>query len=272
MKGFAAISCVHEIAYNKNSSSGRTEDTSKCNDDTCQSSGDTVSDGGDTGQSSGDTGQSSAHAPAFDEENLQYILRDFLLAGSETTTTSIKWTLLFVANRPELQDRVHAEISHVVGSGRQVRLSDRESLPLLEALIWEIQRYNTIVPLGLPHFSKVHSTIGKYDVPPRTFIAANLYAIHMNADVFEKPHDFRPERFIDARGRFVKHAHVIPFGIGKRSCLGELLARQELFLFTATLLQRFRFLPARGVTSLDERGVLGFTYGPKKFSIRAIPR
>ena len=219
-----------------------------------------------------DSRDKDTQEPSFDEENLKYILRDFLLAGSETTTTSIKWTLLFLANRPQLQEKIYDQINSVIGSSRQVRLSDREDLPLVEALIWEIQRYNTIVPVGLPHFCTNGAKLGKYDIPPQTFVVTNLHAIHMNPDVFDNPREFIPERFIDRHGKFCKHSHVIPFGIGKRSCLGELLARQELFLFTTSLLQRFRFLPPEGVRSLDERGILGFTYGPKVFKLRAVPR
>ena len=208
-----------------------------------------------------------------DKDNLRYILRDFLIAGSETTTTSLRWTLLFLANRPELQERVHAQIASVVGLERQVRLADREALPLVEAFMWEIQRYNTIVPAALPHFTRRGAKLGAYDIPPCTIVVANLHAIHMNPEVFPKPRDFNPERFIDAStGKFVRHPHVIPFNIGKRSCLGELLARQELFLFTSALIQHFRFLPPEGVKRIDERGIVGFTHSPKSFKIRAVPR
>ena len=193
------------------------------------------------------TQQQDGEASESDDVNLRYILRDFLIAGSETTTTSLRWTLVFLANRPELQERVHAQIADVIGLERQVRLADRDALPLLEALIWENQRYNTIVPVGLPHFTQCGGKLGEFDIPAETFVAANLHAIHMNPAVFPQPRNFNPDRFIDdVTGKFVRHAHVIPFSVGKRSCLGELLARQELFLLTAALLQNFRFPATRG--------------------------
>ena len=214
----------------------------------------------------------SANRPVFDKEELLFILRDFLVAGSETTTTSIRWTLLFLANRPEMQNKAYEEIARVVGHDRQVSLNDRKHLPYIEAIILEIQRFNTIVPRAIPHYTNVDTEIGGYTIPAKSIVIFNLHAVHRNPDVFADPDEFRPDRFIDENGKFVKHPHVIPFSIGKRSCLGEILAVQELFLFTASLLQNFQFLPPPGCDKIPEEGVFGFTYGPQPFTVRAVPR
>ena len=209
---------------------------------------------------------------ALDEENLKYILRDLILAGTETTATSLKWTILHLTNNPDIQTKLHKEIDDSIGMDRAIRLADRDQLPYLEALILEIERFNTVAPIALPHTTYVDTKIGDFDIPADTAVCSNLAAIHYDEATFKDPYAFRPERFIDSDGKFIKHPNVVPFGIGKRSCIGELLARQELFLFTAALVQHFRFLPPEGVEKIDEEGIFNFTYGPKKYKVRAEPR
>ena len=210
--------------------------------------------------------------PEIDKEDFLLILRDLLIAGSETTTTSLKWTVIHMANNPKIQAQIHEQIDQVVGKDRPIRLSDRKQLPLVEALVWEVQRFNTIVASGLPHYTKTGLKLGEYDIPAGTFLILNLHSVHMNEKTFGDPEVFRPGRFIDDEGNFVKHPHVIPFAVGKRTCLGELLARQELFIFTAALLQNFEFKPPEGVDKIDDTGVVNFTNAPKPFRIRSIPR
>ena len=122
-----------------------------------------------------------------------------------------------------------------------------------------------------PHFTKVDTKLRGYDIPANTFIVPNTMGIHLDRDIFDQPTVFRPERFLDSDGKFVKNEHVIPFGIGKRSCLGELLARQ-LFLFTAFLVQRFEFKLPEGIEKITEEGHENIVYCPKRFKICAIPK
>ena len=208
----------------------------------------------------------------FDKDNFKFVLRDLLIAGTETTATSLKWTIIRLANNPRIQTKVHQEIDHVIGKDRPICLNDRDRLPYLEAIIWEIQRTKSAVPFSLPHYTHVDTKICGYDIPANTLIGTNLLGMHMDKDTFENPLEFRPERFIDSNGKFIKHPNVIPFGIGKRSCLGELLARQELFIFTAILTQKFNFVLPEGVDRISEEGIVNFTYCPKRFKVRAVPR
>merc|ERR1719481_554813 len=85
--------------------------------------------------------------------------------------------------------------------------------------------------------------VNGYDIPKGSSIVANLSAIMHNPKYFEEPQHFRPERHLDASGRFMKSEYMVPFGIGKRQCMGELLARNQVFLFFVTLLEKVKFLP-----------------------------
>ena len=98
-------------------------------------------------------------------------------------------------------------------------LNDREDLPYTEAVIHEISRYTAIVCLSIPHWitEDMKTADGKYHFPKDTMVFPNLYHVMNNPEVFENPRDFNPERFIDSKGRFVKHEHNILFGIGNFS-------------------------------------------------------
>ncbi len=102
---------------------------------------------------------------------------------------------------------------------------------------------------------------------------ANLSAVMHNERDFPEPDKFRPERYLDPdSGHFRPHPKVVPFGVGKRRCLGEKLAREEVFCFFVTLLQRFHLEKADPAAELTTEPVVGITLTPKYFEVKMIPR
>ena len=89
---------------------------------------------------------------------------------------------------------------------------------------------------------------------------------------YEEPSSFRPERFLDARGEFAPDERVIYFGTGKRRCVGEILARAQMYLFTAALIQAFKFLPADGVRPDHLSYKSGLNQHIHKLRVRVVPR
>lgn len=83
--------------------------------------------------------------------------------------------------------------------------------------------------------------IGPYKIPGGTSVFSFLYHVHHDPRYYEDPKTFNPSRFIDETGKFVKEDRVIPFGIGKRICLGQSLAEKEFFIFFTGLMQQFEF-------------------------------
>ncbi|XP_054913118.1 cytochrome P450 2J4-like [Poeciliopsis prolifica] len=202
----------------------------------------------------------------FDLFNLSACVLDLFGAGSETTTTTLHWGLLYMIYYPEIQERVQAEIDAVIGPSRQPALSDRENMPYTDAVIHEIQRMGNILPLNVAHMTIKDTTLDKYSIPKGTLIIAPLHSVLHDESMWETPHSFNPQHFLDQDGKFRKRDAFMPFSAGKRVCLGEQLARMELFLFFTSLLQRFKFSPPPGEEpSLEYR--MGGARSPKPYRL-----
>jgi len=208
----------------------------------------------------------------FDDYALNANLRVFLGAGTESTTSTLRWALLFLITHPDIQRKVQAEIDEVIGRERSPALEDRLNMPYTEATLQEVHRRGSVAWLNAPHSNSTEATkILGFHIPKQTMIIANLYAVHHEEKLFPDPFSFRPERFINEHGQFVKSEHVIPFAVGKRFCLGEPLARMELFLYFTTMFQKFTFERPEGETLTTETEP-DFLNVPAPFKLRAIPR
>nr|QST15072.1 CYP370C3 protein [Diaphanosoma celebensis] len=183
--------------------------------------------------------------PSFDEENgplnLKNLLIDLYAAGTETTSTSLLWLVLLLATHPEIQEKAQREIDTHVPRDQLPSMEHRPKLNYTEATIRESMRYATIVPLGVFHSTLEDTEFRGYIIPKGTIIFGNAYKIHHDPEHWEKPDEFYPEHFLDDDGHLTNPEAFIPFAIGKRACLGESLAKMELFLFAAALLQKFTF-------------------------------
>ncbi|XP_071343493.1 cytochrome P450 2J4-like [Trachinotus anak] len=216
-------------------------------------------------------GEEEDEDSGFDLRNLCICTLDLFGAGTETTTTTLHWGLLYMIYYPHIQERVQAEIDTVVGSSRQPSVADRENMPYTDAVIHEIQRMANIVPLNLVHMTNRDTPLDKYTIPKGTIIMATLHSVLCDETMWETPHSFNPQHFLDQDGTFRKREAFLPFSAGKRVCLGEQLARMELFLFFTSLLQRFSFsAPAGEQLSLETR--LGAMRCPTPYRLCAEPR
>ncbi|XP_048062346.1 cytochrome P450 2J4-like isoform X1 [Megalobrama amblycephala] len=210
-------------------------------------------------------------AAGFDVENLCICTLDLFVAGTETTSTTLYWGLLYMIKYPEIQAKVQEEIDCVVGGSRQPSLSDKDNMPFTNAVIHEIQRIGNIVPLNVVRITVEDTQIGKYSIPKGTPVIGHLTSVLFDESEWETPHSFNPGHFLDAEGKFRRRDAFLPFSLGKRVCLGEQLARMELFLFFSSLLQRFTFSSPAGVEpKLDFK--LGGNHCPHPYELCAVPR
>uniref|UniRef100_A0A8C3Y0J0 CP2J2 protein n=1 Tax=Catharus ustulatus TaxID=91951 RepID=A0A8C3Y0J0_CATUS len=206
----------------------------------------------------------------FREEHLMACTLDLMFAGIETTSSTLRWALLFMAIHPEIQARVQAEIDAVIGQARPPALEDRNNLHYTNAVIHEVQRKGNVVPFNVPRMASEDAYVDGYFIPKGTGIMANLSSLMFDKNEWKTPEHFNPEHFLKD-GKFWKNEYFIPFSLGKRSCLGELLARSELFLFFTSLLQKFTF-QAPPDTKLSLQPMIGIAMAPKPYKICAVPR
>uniref|UniRef100_A0A8B9R7D9 Cytochrome P450 2J6-like n=1 Tax=Astyanax mexicanus TaxID=7994 RepID=A0A8B9R7D9_ASTMX len=144
-------------------------------------------------------------------------------------------------------------------------------MPYTEAVIHETQRMGNILPLGFPKRACKDITLGGYFIPKGTAMTTNLSSVLTDKNEWETPDIFNPGHFLDEQGQFRKRDAFMPFSAGKRVCLGEQLARMELFLFFTCLFQKFRFSEVEG-EELDTEGILGVTLTPRPYKIHAKAR
>jgi cytochrome P450 len=215
--------------------------------------------------------QTDGQAELFHDDALESNLEAFFLAGTETTTDTLMWSILFMMVHPDVQRKVQQEIDDVIGRQRTPSVDDKSRMPYTEATLLEVQRKASVVALSVPHCTTEDTELCGYKIPANTVVVANIWGIHHDEAVYPDPHTFRPERFIDEHGGVVKPESFMPFSVGKRFCLGEPLARMEIFLYFTSLLQKFTFLPAEGAI-LNTKPAPAILSSPDPYLLRAVLR
>ncbi|XP_029005201.1 cytochrome P450 2J6-like isoform X2 [Betta splendens] len=201
----------------------------------------------------------------FTESNLALCCLDLFLAGTETTATTLHWALIYLINNPDIQKNVQAEIDRVIGKNRLPTMADRPNLPYTDAVIHEVQRMGNVVPLNGFRVAAKDTTLDRYFIPKGSILMPMLTSVLFDKTEWETPDTFNPGHFLNAEGKFVKREAMLPFSAGKRACLGEGLARMELFLFFVGLLQKFSFSAPDGVELSTDRGSISIrATGPFK--------
>lgn len=185
--------------------------------------------------------------------NLQVVTEDLFAAGSSTVSMTLTWAVLFLANHPDIQAKIQNEIKAVTGGNRVPTNSERQNMPFTEATIHEVQRLGNIVPNSVPREASKDTHFRGYFIPKGTQIVPNIGEVLMDPKHFPNPDKFDPNRFINESGKFVASPFVIPFGLGKRRCLGETLARVELFKFFTGIVDHFKIERASNTLICEER-------------------
>lgn len=209
---------------------------------------------------------------SFTEDYLFYIIGDLFIAGTDTTTNSVLWIFFYMVLYPDIQDKVQKEIDMVIGQQRAPSMTDKGSLPFTEATIMEVQRLTVVVPLAIPHMTSMTSEFRGYTIPKGTVIVPNLWSVHRDPTVWDDPDSFNPARFLDQDGKLLRKEYFMPFGIGRRVCMGEQLAKMELFLMVTSLLQAFTFRLPEGLPPPPLQGRFGLTLAPSPYTVCVSPR
>jgi len=154
-----------------------------------------------------------------------------------------------------------------VGTSVLPSYADRTKLPFTEAVVMETQRIADLVPSGVSRRTLAPTKLMGYDIPENAIVVSLLHNVLHNPDYYPNPAKFDPTRFLDPSGKVVRDPKLIPFQAGKRICLGEPLARLELFIILASLISRFRFHFPDDQPMPDVKPIIGFVCTPSPYKV-----
>ena len=167
---------------------------------------------------------------------------------------------------PEVQKKCQLEIDEILGE-KLPSIEDYGKLTYNVATCMEIQRLSRVGQRSLIHRLLKDTEVHGYKFPKGQHFATNIEKCLLDPIQFPQPEKFNPDRFLNENGQIVKNDHLIPFGIGKRICMGESLAKNELFLFFVRILQRISF-----EETLNKPDMKNATYGitriPEPFEVK----
>ncbi|KAH9605709.1 hypothetical protein KSS87_007718 [Heliosperma pusillum] len=190
----------------------------------------------------------------INEDNVLYIVENINVAAIETTLWSIEWGIAELVNHPEIQKKLREEMDNVLGKGNQITEPDTHKLPYLQAVIKETLRLRMAIPLLVPHMNLHDAKLNGYDIPAESKILVNAWWLANNPAHWKNPEEFRPERFMEEDSKVEANGNdfrYLPFGVGRRSCPGIILALPILGITIGRLVQNFELLPPPGKSKLD---------------------
>ncbi|KAI1826768.1 cytochrome P450 [Xylaria intraflava] len=155
-------------------------------------------------------------------------------AGAETTEAALSAFYLALTVSPDVQRIAQEEIDRVVGRDRLPTMADRDDLPYVDALVKEVYRWYTVVPMGLPHSTTEDDIYEGYFIPKGSFVFANVWHFTHDPDAHPDPMAFKPERYLDTKGhKPERDPHLFMWGFGRRICPGRILADNLIWLTIA---------------------------------------
>ncbi|KAK6188144.1 hypothetical protein SNE40_004391 [Patella caerulea] len=186
----------------------------------------------------------------IDDGCIKGVLSNMVTAGFLSTKGALAGFFLLMLYYPEIQLRIQKEIDDNIDRNREPSLDDRAVMHYTNATILECLRFIGHVPFGVPHLTREEVEVDGMRIPANTMLITNLWVMNRSEKVWDKPGEFLPERFLDNEGKLLPKEHpirlqFIPFGSGRRSCIGESFAKSRMFLYVTSLLQTFVLSPGK---------------------------
>ncbi|KAF1806535.1 cytochrome P450 [Mucor lusitanicus] len=218
----------------------------------------------------------------LDDEEMLVFMSDLIAAGTDTISVTMSWNYAILCRYPDLQKRVSAEIdSFIKIHGRVPDFSEREELPLCISVMKESMRYRPTSPFGVSHTTDKDIIVDGYLIPKDCTIISNMGSMHTNAERYENPFEFIPERFMDnlktmqasANGN-IEQRDTYNFGWGRRICPGIYLAEVEIFYAFVQVFAKCFIEPVipGDYPNIDDAKNAGLTVLPKDYQVKFTKR
>ncbi|CAL1377071.1 unnamed protein product [Linum trigynum] len=188
----------------------------------------------------------------YTDETIKGVILVMLIAGTETSSTTMEWAMALLLNNPEAMSNLASDIYQNVGFGRLLEETDLPKLNYLQNVIDETLRLYPPVPLLIPHESSEETTVCGYNVPKGVMLLVNVWSLHRDPELWgAEPDRFLPERFGGGAAMMMTKKEVkyklVPFGAGRRACPGDVLGKKVVGMALGALLQAFEFSRVHGV-------------------------
>jgi trans-cinnamate 4-monooxygenase len=190
----------------------------------------------------------------INHDNVLYIVENINVAAIETTLWSIEWGIAELVNHQDVQSKLRDEMTAVLGPNVAVTEPDLERLPYLQSVVKETLRLRMAIPLLVPHMNLSDAKLAGYDIPAESKILVNAWFLANDPKRWVRADEFRPERFLEEEKAVEAHGNdfrFVPFGVGRRSCPGIILALPIIGITLGRLVQNFQLLPPPGLDKID---------------------
>ncbi|XP_021283913.1 cytochrome P450 83B1-like [Herrania umbratica] len=185
-------------------------------------------------------------------DHIKAVLMNVFIGGTDTSAATVIWVMTFLMKNPRCLKKIQEEVRSLVGKKGFVNEDDIQGLTYFKAVIKEAFRLQPIVPLLVPRETMRKCNIGGYEIPAKTLIHVNAWAIGRDPQAWKNPEEFYPERFINSSIDYKGlDFELIPFGAGRRGCPGIHMGVATLELALANLLYKFDWEMPAGMNKED---------------------
>ncbi|KAL8225740.1 hypothetical protein R6Q57_018297 [Mikania cordata] len=205
-------------------------------------------------------------------DHIKGVLMNILLGGTETSATTVVWAMTLLMKNPQSLKKVQQEVRNAIGNKGRVHEDDLYKLKYLKSVIKETYRLHPVVPLLIPHESRDRCVLGGYEIPKKTIVHVNAWAIGRDPECWERPEVFEPERFMGSRIDYKGNDYeLIPFGSGRRGCPGMSLGATIVEVTLSNLVYSFDWELVEGMSDIDTLTSPG-TIARKKNDLRLVAK
>ncbi|KAF7115526.1 hypothetical protein RHSIM_RhsimUnG0053000 [Rhododendron simsii] len=196
------------------------------------------------------------------------------VGGTDTSSATMEWAITELKKNPTKIRKAQEEVRRVVGNKYGIDQEDIDQMDYLKCVAKETLRLHPPVPFLVPRELNKSSRLGSYDIPPKTRVFINAWAIQRDPKLWDRPEEFLPERFVDSPIDFKGNDfQFIPFGAGQRSCPGMLFGVIQVEYALANLLYWFdwKLVGGAGGNDLDMSVAYGLVIMHMKIRLQFVP-